>query len=524
MQTSAVTRALAALALFTSVTVTAQQPAATRGSRLRLPAIVSDHMLLQRDIAPSVWGWAEPGSTVSISLGPQQKSTVAWADGRWQAWLDPMPAGGPFELVIRGDRDVTIHDVLVGDVWVGSGQSNMEWPVNKTVNADAEMAGANFPQMRIFTVPKKVADTPLDDVDAHWELVTPESVGPFSAVAYYFGRELHTRLKVPVGLIHSSWGGTPAEAWTSQRTLGSSIALQPILLNWQKALLDWPQASADYSRKLAEWEPKAAEATAQGLPEPPRPQPPQGPGHSWTPAGLYNGMIAPIVRYTIRGATWYQGESNAQAYRSYEYRDLFAAMIADWRVAWNQGSFPFLFVQLANWLPHYADPVESHWAELREAQWLTLRTVPMTGMAVTIDIGDTEDIHPRNKQDVGRRLALEARRVAYGESLVSSGPLYRGMRIEGNRIRIAFDSVGGGLVAKTDPLAEFAVAGRDGAFVRAEARIDGPTVVVSSAAVPNPIAVRYAWQDNPQVSLYNREGLPASPFRTDDWSELNRPR
>ena len=235
-------------------------------------------------------------------------------------------------------------------------------------------------------------------------------------------------------------------------------------------------------------------------------------------------MLAPLVRYTIRGAIWYQGESNAQAYRSYEYRELFAALIDDWRVAWNQGPFPFLFVQLANWLPRHAEPVESHWAELREAQWLTMRTVPMTGMAVTIDIGDMEDIHPRNKQDVGRRLALEARRVAYGESIVSSGPLYRGMRIEGNRVRVLFDSVGGGLVARTEPLAEFAVAGRDGAFVRAEARIDGPSVVVSSAAVPNPIAVRYAWQDNPQASLYNREGLPATPFRSDAWSELNRPR
>jgi len=245
-------------------------------------------------------------------------------------------------------------------------------------------------------------------------------------------------------------------------------------------------------------------------------------GHAVTVLEQSDGVGGKLGRYERHGHVFDTGPSLVTMPQV--YRDLFAAMIADWRVAWNQGSFPFLFVQLANWLPHYADPVESHWAELREAQWLTLRTVPMTGMAVTIDIGDTEDIHPRNKQDVGRRLALEARRVAYGESLVSSGPLYRGMRIEGNRIRIAFDSVGGRLVAKTDPLAEFAVAGRDGAFVRAEARIDGPTVVVSSAAVPNPIAVRYAWQDNPQVSLYNREGLPASPFRTDDWSELNRPR
>ena len=525
MRTSALTPAVLAVALVTGATVAAQQPTPSAAAPvLRVPALFSDHMLLQRDIAASVWGWAAPGSTVSIALGTQQKSAATDAGGRWQAWLDPMPPGGPFELVIRGDRQITIRDVLVGDVWVGSGQSNMEWPVAETTNADVEIAGASFPQMRLFTVPRKVADTPQEDVDGRWEVVTPQSAGTFSAVAYYFGRELHTRLKVPIGLIHSSWGGTPAEAWTSRRTLEASPGLQPILLNWRKALLDWPQASAEYARQAAEWAPKAAEAKAQGLTEPQRPREPQGPGHSWTPAGLFNAMLAPLVRYTIRGAIWYQGESNAQAYRSYEYRELFAALIDDWRVAWNQGPFPFLFVQLANWLPRHAEPVESHWAELREAQWLTMRMVPMTGMAVTIDIGDMEDIHPRNKQDVGRRLALEARRVAYGESIVSSGPLYRGMRIEGNRVRVLFDSVGGGLVARTEPLAEFAVAGRDGAFVRAEARIDGPSVVVSSAAVPNPIAVRYAWQDNPQASLYNREGLPATPFRTDAWSELNRPR
>jgi sialate O-acetylesterase len=521
---SSLRRTLVVVAVVTGVAVAAQQPVAPPSRTLRLPALLGDHMLLQRDIAASVWGWAEPGTTISIAFATQQRSAVTGADGRWQAWLDPMPAGGPFDLVIRGDREIAIHDVFVGDVWVGSGQSNMEWPVSKALNAEAEIAGAAFPQMRLFTVPRRVAETPQEDVEGHWDLVTPQSVGGFSAVAYFFGRELHTRLKVPVGLIHSSWGGTPAEAWTSRGTLEASPALQPILLSWRKGLLDWPQASAEYTEKMAEWQPKAAEAKAQGQPEPPRPQEPQGPGHPWTPAGLFNGMLAPLVRYTIRGAIWYQGESNARAYTSYEYRDLFPAMIADWRVVWNQGAFPFLFVQLANFLPRHVDPIESHWAELRESQWRTVRAVPNTGMAVTIDIGDPDDIHPRNKQEVGRRLSLEARRVAYGESIVSSGPLYRGMRIEGTRIRVAFDSVGGGLVAKPEPLAEFAIAGRDARFVRAEARIDGPSVVVSSAVVPNPVAVRYAWQENPQASLYNREGLPASPFRTDDWSELNRPR
>ena len=235
-------------------------------------------------------------------------------------------------------------------------------------------------------------------------------------------------------------------------------------------------------------------------------------------------MIAPFVRHTIRGVIWYQGESNANAYRSYEYRDLFRAMIEDWRAAWNQGPLPFLFVQLANFRARQAEPVESFWAELREAQLLTLRQLPNTGMAVTIDIGEADDIHPKNKQDVGLRLALEARRVAHGEKVVSSGPLYLGSRIEGNSVRVLFDAVGAGLVSKTPTLVGFTIAGRDRAFVQADARIDGTSVVVSSASVPNPVAVRYAWQDNPEVSLYNREGLPASPFRTDNWSALNRPR
>jgi sialate O-acetylesterase len=481
-------------------------------------------MVLQRDIAVSLWGWAAPDTSVSVSMNGQTASATTDAGGRWRTWLNPMPAGGPYDLVIRADREITIRDVLVGDVWVGSGQSNMEWPVRQTTNATLEIAAASFPRIRLFTVPRRVADSPQDDLAGEWKLATPETVASFSAVEFYFGRELHARLKVPMGLIHSSWGGTPAESWTSGATLESMPGLQPILVNWRRNVLNWPLANATYTRDLAAWEAAATQAKAEGRQPAVRPQPPQGPGHPWTPAGLYNAMIAPLVRHTIRGVIWYQGESNANAYRSYEYRDLFPAMIEDWRAAWNQGPFPFLFVQLANFRARQAEPVESFWAELREAQLLTLRQLPNTGMAVTIDIGEADDIHPKNKQDVGLRLALEARRVAHGEKVVSSGPLYLGSRIEGDSVRILFDGVGTGLVSKAPTLVGFTVAGRDRAFVRADARIDGTSVVVSSASVPNPVAVRYAWQDNPEVSLYNREGLPASPFRTDNWSALNRPK
>jgi sialate O-acetylesterase len=418
-----------------------------------------------------------------------------------------MKAGGPGDVTISGHNTITVHDVLVGEVWIGSGQSNMEMATIRVNNAEQEIASANFPQIRLFTVKKKVSDTPLDDVEGSWQLCSPESVAHFSAVGYFFSRDLHQRLHQPVGFIHTSWGGTPAQSWTSRGALESEPALKFILDDWATTLERYPDAQQRYEEQLARWKQATEAARADKQQAPAQPRPPVGPGHQNTPAGLYNAMIAPIVPYTIRGATWYQGESNASAARAYAYRRLFRLMIEDWRQAWGEGDFPFLFVQLANFK---ANP---WWPVLRESQNNTLE-LRNTGMAVIIDIGESNDIHPKNKQDVGKRLALAACATVYGEKVEYSGPMFRRLSAEGSTLRLWFDHAGGGLQARGGAgLTGFTIAGSDGKFVPAEARIDGTTVLVSSAAVPEPAAVRYAWEDDPVCNLINQEGLPASPFR-----------
>jgi len=334
-------------------------------------------------------------------------------------------------------------------------------------------------------------------------------------VAYFFGRELHKELNVPVGLIHTSWGGTPAEAWTRREVLEADADFAPILKRYDDAVAKYPQAMEQYKQKLAEWKQAVEKAKAEGKKPPRRPRAPFGPGNPHAPAGLYNAMIAPLIPYGIQGAIWYQGESNAG--RAYQYRTLFPAMIKNWRDDWGRGKFSFLFVQLANFMKTKPEPDESAWAELREAQSMTL-ALPNTGMAVIIDIGDAVDIHPKNKQDVGKRLALWPLAGIYGKKLVYSGPIYKSMKADGNSIILSFDHAGGGLVAKGDgQLKGFSIAGADRKFVWADAKIEGNTVVVSSEKVSDPVAVRYAWADNPVCNLYNKEGLPATPFRTDDW-------
>ncbi len=493
---------------------------------VKLPAVISDNMVLQQGRKVPIWGWAEPGEEIKVSVnwnGTKWSIVTADKDGKWMLKMDSPEAGGPYEMTVSDkDNVVKIKNILVGEVWLCSGQSNMEFPVWRAerwktgvIDFEQEIAAADYPKIRLFTV-KQISQEQLQpDCEGSWKLCSPETVGDFSAVAYYFGKELHKELDVPVGLINASWSGTPAEAWTRREILEAEPELVPILERYEKLVADYPQARAEYEQKLDQWKEAVEKARREGKKPPEKPVSPIKPGNRLSPSGLYNGMIAPLIPYRICGVIWYQGESNAE--RAYQYRKLFPAMIKNWRSDWKQGDFPFLFVQLANFQAVKPEPSESDWAELREAQLMTL-ALANTGMAVTIDIGDANDIHPKNKKDVGKRLALWALAESYGKKLVYSGPIYKSMSVEGNKIILHFDHIGGGLVAGGgEPLKGFAIAGADRKFVWADAKIDGDTVVVSSEQISEPVAVRYGWADNPVCNLYNEEGLPASPFRIDDW-------
>lgn len=624
---------------------------------LRLPRIFSDHMVLQRDQPIVVWGWAAPNEKLTVSIAGNEVSVKADERGSWKATLKPLAAGGPHELVVAAKKaKVSFSDVLVGEVWICSGQSNMEWPLNQSNDAEQEIALAKYPQIRLFTVPKRVAFEPLADLEGgEWEACSPTSIPDFSAVGYFFGRKIHQTLNVPVGLIDATWGGTIVETWTSLASVAkvkgfenTGKGLNPdsikaenaarmkafqVKLDQFPAVVDAAQADANHTwvapnAPEAGWQTMAlpilwenagwtdadgvmwfrktvmltpAQATQATLSLGPiddsdwtwvngvkvgetvnkynvprvysvpagvlraganvvavrvedtgggggfggaapdlriegpgwsqslagdwkyRPAPGKmtviptgGAGPNSRPTLLYNGMIHALVPYALQGAIWYQGESNAG--RAYQYRELFPAHINDWRMLWGR-EMPFYFVQLANYMEASPVPAQSEWAELREAQTMTL-SLPNTGMAVTIDIGEANDIHPRNKQDVGLRLALNALKFTYDQDVVPCGPLYKSSQVKGDEMVISFDHVGGGLMAKDKYgyLKGFSIAGADKQWHWAMARIDGDRVVVWSPKVAKPVAVRYGWAHNPEdVNLYNKEGLPASPFRTDDW-------
>ncbi len=485
-----------------------------------MPGIFGDHMVLQQQKFLPVWGKADAGEEVRVTLGRSSKSVTADDSGSWMVKLPKMKAGGPYELKIEGkDNPLVFADVLIGEVWLGSGQSNMNWSVKLSANSETEIANADYPNIRLFTVKRAVATSPQDNCEGVWVTCSPETVPDFSAVLYFFGRELHQRLNgVPMGLIHTSWGGTPAEAWTSRAMLESNPDLAGIVQQWEQKLADYPADKEAHDKAMEAWQQACEQAKAAGGAEPPKPEAPQGPDSPWVPGSLYNAMIAPLVPYAIQGAIWYQGESNAG--RAYQYRKLFPAMITDWRNAWGQGPFSFYFVQLANFTEALPDPAESDWAELREAQTMTL-SLKNTGMAVIIDIGEAKDIHPKNKQDVGKRLALNALAKDYGKTVVWSGPMYKSMHVGKDKITLRFAHAQGGLTTREgETLKGFAIAGPDKKFVWADAIIKGKTVVVSSPQVSEPVAVRYAWANNPACNLINGKGLPASPFRTDAWPGL----
>ncbi len=481
---------------------------------VQLHGLFTDNMVLQRNAPVPVWGTATPGARVRVTLEKVSASAMADKAGHWKAILPKLTAGGPFDLTVSGDGDpVTLHNVLVGEVWLASGQSNMEYGVGHAINGKDEIAKADWPNIRVFTVPTRVCADPQADVTGAWEVCTPQTAGKFSTVAYFYARELYQALHVPIGIIHSSVSGTLAEAWTRTEVLAGKPALAPILTRYAQAEKTFDADQAAYLLKLAAW--KKMDMVAQKTT--PKPVAPTDPATQTThPAGLYNGKIAPLLPFRIAGCIWWQGEYNSE--RCEQYKTLFPALIADWRAQWGQGDFPFYFVQLQN-LDIQPQPNPAHYDEMREAQLFTWRTVPNTGMVVFADAGDAHNIHPPNKQEASRRLALIARAQVYGEKdLVYSGPRYTGMKIDGAAVRLRFDYLGGGLVLKDT--AGFTLAGADQLFHPAVAKIDGDTVVLTSPDVPAPVAARYAWADNPTCTLFNQAGLPASPFRTDAWALL----
>ena len=636
---------------------------ATAAADPRLPAIIGDRMVLQQKRNVPIWGWADPGEEITVRFGSQVLTTRAGQRGTWKVFLSELKPGGPSEMVIQGESAIVLKDILVGEVWVCSGQSNMEFPLGSTRTADFEVPKAKYAQMRLFTVPRASSLEPREDAEARWEVCTPDAAKDFSAVGYFFGRRVHEVLDIPVGLIESSWGGTQAEEWTDLEDLKKVSDFEPILQRWEQTppeikklfqeprqfelwfdkmqllaerrepgkparmLADfdnqklqtsyggfwddelveppgaytikvqgpgydnsagaavirgkvevnhWPmfrieldsegrpvdlskfQGLSFYSRgdglfrvhflqpSITDWD-NYSTATLDTTPEwssteilfrdlkqagwgkrmPFTPQELTGlvieirPAHSAVtrpPAGLFNGMIMPIVPYAIQGAIWYQGEGNAG--RAYQYRKLLPTLIQSWRKHWNQGDFPFLIVQLPNFRQRKSQPSESDWAELREAQQMSL-VLPQTGLAVSIDVGEVDDVHPRNKTEIGNRLAAWALGTTYGKNSVYSGPLFESVTFHGDTATATFNHTGGGLVVRNgDQLEGFALAGSDREFHWAQARIVGNTVEVRSNKISKPIALRYAWADNPKCNLYNEEGFPAAPFRTDQWPGL----
>lgn len=490
---------------------------------VRLASIFGDGMVLQRNVDVPVWGTAKKGEKITVTIAGRKKNTVADKAGTWMVHLSPMKEGGPYVLTAAGSDTVRLTDILVGEVWLCSGQSNMELAVERTMNAEKEIAAADYPSIRLFTVKRTVSDTPQTSCTGTWKKCDSVSVRSFSGAAYYFGRKLHADLHVPIGLVHSSYGGTPAEAWMSAPALGSDTAFRSILERWKKNLDEYPAKRAAFDamkEKLTkEWNDASEKAAREGKAAPPRPQEPMGPGNRSTPSGLYNAMIAPLVPFAFKGVIWYQGEANAG--RAMQYRTLFPALIRDWRAQWKQ-ELPFYYVQLPN-LDRQPEPSKSGWAELREAQLMTL-ALPKTAMAVTIDIGDPTNLHPKNKLDVGVRLAMLAEGLLYKKetkgTLECQSPVLRSYAIEGARVRIRFDHAAGLHARGGKDVKGFMIAASDKAFVRAQAAIKDGEVIVWSDDISAPVSVRYAWADNPECTLVNDAELPASPFRTDDWTTV----
>ncbi|MBF4494785.1 9-O-acetylesterase [Flavobacterium sp. MR2016-29] len=487
-------------------------------AQVKLPALVGDNMVLQQNSKVNLWGWASPNEKIKIQLGWQNNPVEITAnpDGTWKTAVNtPQGSEKPFDVSIEASNKIILKNILIGEVWICSGQSNMYFPVGKedgtwktgVKNYEQEIQNANFPSIRLFTVLTKASQKPLDDVTGSWKQCSPSSIKTFSAVAYFFGRDLYQNLKVPIGLISSSWGGTKAEAWTSQTVLEENPDFLPILEQDAKnEKLFQEKLEIYYADLQKERIANNNDISKSQLKRPKKEE-------NKTSYVLYNAMLHPLINYTMKGVIWYQGESNAES--AFLYRTLFPAMIKNWRSDWDQGDFPFYFVQIA---PHKGQN-----PDIREAQLMASKSVSNTGMAVTTDVGNATNIHPIDKQTVGYRLALIARSKTYNESnLAYSGPLYNHMKIKKGKIQLFFDDVENGFKKSNEDLKEFEISGNDQIFYPAQAKIDGKTIVVSSSKVKNPVAVRFAWKAVPEPNLFNAENLPASPFRTDDWPTENQ--
>ncbi len=501
-------------------------------AQVKLPTVFSNDMVLQSGKPVKIWGTASAGEAVAVSFGKQKKQTRASESGNWQVTLNALTASAePADLLIAASNNITLKNVLVGEVWICSGQSNMDFTVAKedrywcgVFNEAEEVAAANYPLIRVFDTDFTPSATPQNDVTGKWETVSPQTIGHLSAVAYFFARDIQKKIKVPIGLITTSFGASTAEAWVREEALVKEAVCKPLVDSFKKKLeryLTDTAALTKYKIAQEKWKLSVDSAKAAGKNPPRGPRNPDPVRDQHNASVLWNGMVKGLVPYTIRGALWYQGESNSPTAKI--YRQIMETLITDWRQQWGQGDFPFLYVQLANIGKTYDSLPAKGGSEAikREAQLQNL-TIPNTAMAVAIDNADPNDmnnVHPKNKQEIGRRLALAGLALAYNEKVVYSGPIYDKMEISGNNIKLYFKHSGSGLVAKDADLKGFAIAGADKKFVWGTAKIEGNTVTVSSPDIAAPVAVRYGWGNNPVTSLYNKENLPASPFRTDSFDK-----
>jgi sialate O-acetylesterase len=505
---------------------------------IRLPAIIGSHMVMQQESAASIWGWADPGETVEVkaSWSSNTEKATAGADGKWSVSLQTPVAGGPFSITIRGKNEIDLIDVLVGEVWLASGQSNMQMPLKHptpgydvpVLNHEEEIRNANYPDLRLFLVPYTAVDEPQEVGKGEWKRCSPESVERVSAVGYFFARQLHQELGVPVGMIAASQGASALESWTRHEVLAAHTEYSPILERYQEALRNLPEAKAKYEKDIAAWKALSPDEQADVV----QPWRPYGDYKFCAPSTLWNGMIHPLIPFAMRGVIFYQGEENT--IWTLDYRTLFGRMMQSWRDAWSNPDLFFFYAQLSSYDVNRLSPIgkvwvewhsvggvkattsDENWAGVQEAQLKSL-SFPNTGMAVTIDIGEPLNVHPPNKQEVARRLALNALAKTYGKNVIYSGPIYRSMRTDDGKAVICFEPLQSPLASRDDrPLVGFKVAGADRVFHPARARIEDDTVVVWSDAVRDPIAVRYAWGSDPENNLVNEAGLPASPFRTDN--------